>query len=90
MNTSRVRVYPQNGGQNLNHCWKVNICYLCLLITDTAWNVSKYQLEKTPYLDTFHAVRRLKWMAVEGSVNEWLLKQWVQYQSVLFKIVPEL
>ena len=35
------------------------LCHICLLLVGagTAWKVSKYGPEKTPYLDTFHVVQ---------------------------------
>ena len=46
------------------HCWWINlikiICSKSLLEpTLIAWKVSKYGLEKTPYLDNFNAVAKI-------------------------------
>ena len=56
------------------HTTLIKYSYLPLFTIPTAWKVSKYGPEKTPYLDTFHAV----------SVIQILFKR-IMLKTILFK-----
>ena len=60
-------------------------------IKNTVWNVSKYGPEKTPYLDTFHAVKMYHYHVMFICIKQHLNNiRWIQFMKKLSKDENEL